>query len=191
MIQLTTVKKIAIFLLSVLWLYSANAATNPFMGDAQNQLAFYTGQGFDNGYVVALPYHAVPFYMVQAKYSQPATFFRLPARMSMNLAETVGLGKKYGWDWRKFTIPIIFISGDTALLHGENWYAGVGSGVGLQAQQNERLGAKLLFEFKLFYGYRFNENWGIELYAQHFSNANTADENHSYAFYGLGITRNF
>ncbi len=183
-------KYIALLFISMC-MCTANAATNPFMGDAENQISFYLGQGFDNGYIVALPYHAVPFYMVQAKYSQPATFFRLPARMSMNLAETVGLGKKYGWDWRKYTIPIVFISGDTALLYGEKWYAGVGSGVGLQAQQNERLGAKLLFEFKLFYGYHINEKWGIELYAQHFSNANTADENHSYAFYGFGVNRNF
>lgn len=184
-------KKNIVFLLISALTFGVNAETNPFMGDAQNQIAFYTAQGFDNGYIVALPYHPVPFYMIQAKYSQPATFFRLPARMSMNLAETIGLGKKYGWDWQKYTIPIVFMSGDTALLYGENWYAGVGSGVGLQAQQNERLGAKLLFEFKLFYGYRFNENWGIEVYAQHFSNANTATENHSYAFYGIGITRNF
>ncbi len=184
-------RKNIVFLLFSIYMCGANATTNPFMGDAQNQIAFYLGQGFDNGYIVPLPYHAVPFYIAQVKYSQPATFFRMPARMSINLAETLGLGKKYGWDWRDFTIPIVFLSGDTALLHGKNWYAGVGSGVGLQAQQNKRLGAKLLFEFKLFYGYRMNENWGIEVYAQHFSNANTADENHSYAFYGLGVTRNF
>lgn len=184
-------KKNIVFLLISLCTSVAYAESNPFMGDAQNQIAFYLGQGFDNGYIVPLPYHPVPFYIGQIKYSQPATFFRMPARMSLNLAQTVGFAKKYGWDWRDFTIPIFFISGDTALLHGKNWYAGIGSGVGLQAQQNERLGAKLLFEFKLFYGYRFKENWGFEIYAQHFSNANTAEQNNSYAFYGVGITHNF
>ena len=183
-------RKVAISLLLALCAYGANAETNPFMGDAQNQLAFYVAQGFDNGYIVPLLYHPVPFYIAQVKYSQPATFFRMPARMSLNLAETAGFAKKYGWDWRKYTIPIVFLSGDTALLHGDKWYAGIGSGVGLQAQQNERLGAKLLFEFRLFYGYHINEKWGIELYAQHFSNANTAEEKHSYAFYGIGITNN-
>ena len=121
----------------------------------------------------------------------PERFFRMPARMSINVGETLGFGEKYGWDWSEFTIPLIFLSGDTSLFSGENWYTGVGSGVGLQAQQNERLGAKLLFEFRLFYGYRINEKWNIELYAQHFSNANTAKENHSYAFFGLGVNRNF
>ena len=190
MVPLNVMKKFAI-LLPLLFVCGANAATNPFMGDAENQVAFYFGQGFDNGYIVPLPYHIVPFYIFQAQYSQPATFFRLPARQSLNIAETLGLGKKYGWDWRDFTIPLVLASGDVALLCGDNWYAGLGAGVGLQAQQNERLGAKLLFQFKLLYGYRINEKWGIEVYAQHFSNANTADENHSYAFYGLGVTHNF
>jgi len=179
------------FLLISMCTCAAYAESNPFMGDAQNQLAFYAGQGVDNGYIVPMPYHAVPFYIAQVKYSQPASFFRLPARLSLNVAETLGLGKKYGWDWSDFTIPMILLSGDTALFHGKNWYVGLGSGVGLQAQENERLGAKLLFEFVLFYGYHINETWGIELYAQHFSNANTAEENHSYAFFGLGVTRNF
>ena len=101
------------------------------------------------------------------------------------------LGKKYGWDWTDFTIPLVLASGDVALFYGEKWYTGLGAGVGLQAQENERLGAKLLFQFKLFYGYHINKDWGIELYAQHFSNANTAEENHSYAFFGLGVIRNF
>ena len=184
-------RRVIPFLLVLSCICGAKAETNPFMGDAQNQIAFYIGQGFDNGYIVPLIYHPVPFYIIQAKYSQPATFFRFPARMSFNIAETAGFGKKYGWDWRKFTIPLVVWSGDTALLYGKNWYTGVGSGVGLQAQQNDRLGAKLLFEFKLFYGYRINEKWGIEIYAQHFSNANTAEENNSYAFYGLGTTYNF
>ena len=184
-------RKNVAFLLFSMCACAAYAESNPFMGDAQNQIAFYIGQGVDNGYIVPMPYHPVPFYMAQIKYSQPATFFRMPARMSINVGETLGFGEKYGWDWSEFTIPLIFLSGDTSLFSGENWYTGVGSGVGLQAQQNERLGAKLLFEFRLFYGYRINEKWNIELYAQHFSNANTAKENHSYAFFGLGVNRNF
>ena len=184
-------RKSVAFLLLAMCIGAAQADTNPFMCDYQNQIAFYVGQWVDNGYIVPMPYHPVPFYIAQLKYSQPASFFRLPARMSLNVAETLGLGKKYGWDWREFTIPLILLSGDTTLFNGENWYFGVGSGVGLQAQENKRLGAKLLFEFSLFYGYRINEKWAVELYAQHFSNANTAEENHSYAFFGLGVTRNF
>ena len=185
-------KRIIVFLSLMLFsVCGVNAATNAFMGDAENQLAFYAGAGVDNGYIVPMPYHPVPFYITQIKYSQPGNFFRLPARISLNAAQPIGLGKKYGWDWSEFSIPMFFISGDTALLYGKKWYTGVGSGIGMQAHQNERLGAKLLFEFRLFYGYRINDNWGIEVYAQHFSNANTAEENHSYAFFGLGVNYNF
>ena len=63
--------------------------------------------------------------------------------------------------------------------------------VGMQAQQNERLGAKLLFQFKLVGGYHINNNWALELFMHHFSNGNTAPENYSYAFYGLGVTYSF
>jgi hypothetical protein len=183
-------RKLSISLLSILFIGTANAS-NPFMGDYQNQVAFYLGQGFDNGYIMPLPYHAVPFYLAQIQYSQPTTFFRMPARQSLNIGETAGFAKKYGWDWREFTTPLVMASGDVALLYGEKWYMGVGAGVGLQARQNDRLGAKLLFQFKIFYGYRINDRWGIELYGQHFSNANTAKQNYSYAFFGIGVNRNF
>ena len=178
-------------LLALVCACPAYADSNPFLGDYQNQVAMYVGAGVDNGYIVPMPYHPVPFFIAQFQYSQPTTFFRLPARQSLNVAETLGLGKKYGWDWTDFTIPLVLASGDVALFYGEKWYTGLGAGVGLQAQENERLGAKLLFQFKLFYGYHINKDWGIELYAQHFSNANTAEENHSYAFFGLGVIRNF
>ena len=183
-------RKLSISLISMLCFGVANAS-NPFMGDAQNQIAFYLAQGFDNGYIIPLPYHPVPFYMAQIQYSQPTTFFRMPARQSLNIAETAGFDKRYGWDWREFTTPIAMASGDIAPIYGDNWYAGIGAGVGLQARQNDRLGAKLLFQFKLFYGYRINERWGVEIYGQHFSNANTAKQNYSYAFYGIGVNYNF
>ena len=183
-------KMLSLFLLSFLFVGVANAS-NPFMGDAENQVSFYLAQGFDNGYIIPLPYHPVPFYMAQIQYSQPTTFFRMPARQSLNIAETAGFAEKYGWDWREYTTPIALISGDIAPIYGEHWYAGIGAGVGLQAKQNDRLGAKLLFQFKMFYGYRINERWGIEVYGQHFSNANTAKQNYSYAFYGLGVNYNF
>ncbi|MBO7642930.1 MAG: acyloxyacyl hydrolase [Alphaproteobacteria bacterium] len=183
-------RRLSVFLLSILFICAANAS-NPFMGDAENQFAFYLAQGFDNGYIVPLPYHPVPFYIAQIQYSQPTTFFRLPARQSLNFGETAGFGKMHGWDWRDLTTPISMISGDVALLYGEKWYAGLGAGAGLQARQNDRLGAKLLFQFKMFYGYRINDHWGIEIYGQHFSNANTARQNYSYAFYGIGVNYNF
>lgn len=172
---------------------TAHAAdgVNPFFGTNQNQFALNLGQGVDSGIIVPPPFRLVPFYFVHIQYSQPTTFFRLPARQSLNIGQTLGFGEKYHWHWDDFTIPMAFLSGDVALLHGERWYTSAGIGMGMQAQQNERLGAKLIFQFKLAAGWRFTEHWGTEIFVQHFSNGNTAKENHSYAFYGLGMTYSF
>lgn len=184
-------KKIAFYIAAIL--YAAPAvAYNPFMGDKQNQIAINIGQGVNGGFLIPPPSQFVPFYMLpNIQYSQPTTFFKLPARQSLNFGQTVGMGRAYGWDWTDFSIPIAWASGDVALLYGKNWYYATGVGVGFQAQQNDRLGAKLLFQFKISGGYRFNDNWGMEIFVQHFSNGNTAEENNSYAFYGLGVTYSF
>ena len=79
---------------------------------------------------------------------------------------------------------------DIMLFSNCNWYGFTGVGVGIQAQQNERIGSKLLFGFKVGIGYRISDCMSIEGYMQHKSNANTAPENNSYAFYGLGLSFN-
>ena len=164
---------------------------NPFMGTYQQQIAFGLGQGFDTGILLPPPIRPVPFYIGTFQYSQPTTFFRIPARRSINVSETLGLHKKNGWDWPDYTIPMAYLTEDIALFRYERIYAGLGAGVGLQAKENERLGAKLVFQFKVTFGYNFNEKWAAEFFIQHFSNANTAEDNHSYAFYGLGLTYNY
>ncbi len=164
---------------------------NPFTGYNQNQVAFNLGQGIDCGFILPPPFRLVPFYLLHLQYSQPTTFFSLPARQSINIGQTIGFGSKYGWRWDKYTIPMIFLSGDVILANYRDLYFAGGAGVGLQAQQNERLGAKLLFQFKLTAGYRVNDSWGVEIFMHHFSNANTAPENYSYAFYGAGVTYSF
>lgn len=170
----------------------ANNAYNPFFGETQNQIAVNIGQGVNSGFLVPPPSQFVPFYMLpNIQYSQPTTFFTMPARQSLNFGETVGMGHAYGWDWGDFSIPMLWASGDVALLYGTDWYIGPGVGVGFQAHENDRLGAKLVFQFKIAGGYRFTDTWGAEVFVQHFSNGNTADENSSYAFYGLGVTYNF
>ena len=90
-----------------------------------------------------------------------------------------------------YTVPIGYLTEDIALFRYKFLYMGAGAGVGLQSKENERLGAKLLFEFKVTIGFNITDTWGTEIFIQHFSNANTATENHSYAFYGIGLTHNF
>ena len=185
-------KKIAIVLMSCFAAGAANADWNPFFGEHENQIVVNIGQGVNSGFLVPPPSQFVPFYMLpNIQYSQPTTFFTMPARQSLNFGETVGMGRAYGWDWSDFSIPMVWASGDVALLYGDDWYVGPGVGVGFQAKENDRLGAKLVFQFKISAGYHFTEQWGGEIFVQHFSNGNTAEENHSYAFYGLGVSYNF
>ncbi len=164
---------------------------NPFTGTYQNQMFYGIGQGFDTGILLPPPVRPVPFYIGTITYSQPTTFFRIPARRSLNISETLGLGSKNGWDWTDYTIPIGYATEDIALFRYKRLYMGVGAGVGLQVKENKRLGAKLLFQFKVTIGVNITQEWATELFIQHFSNANTAEDNHSYAFYGLGLTHNF
>ena len=80
---------------------------------------------------------------------------------------------------------------DIILAQGKNWFIYSGFSVGFQAQQNERIGSKLLFGFKLGGGYKLSECTNLEIFMQHYSNGNTAPENNSYAFFGAGLAYNF
>lgn len=164
---------------------------NPFMGKYENQMFYGIGQGFDTGILLPPPVRPVPFYIGTITYSQPTTFFRIPARRNLNLSMTAGIGEKDGWRWHDYTTPIGYLTEDIALFRYKKFYMGTGAGAGLQAHENKRLGAKLVFQFKVMFGFNITKEWATEIFIQHFSNANTADENHSYAFYGIGLTHNF
>lgn len=164
---------------------------NPFMGKYENQIFFGAGQGFDTGFIIPPPVHPVPFYIGTITYSQPTTFFRIPARRNLNISGVIGFGEKNGWKWDHYSTPMGYLTEDIALLRYHAFYIGTGAGVGLQAQENKRLGAKLIFQFKITFGLNITREWATEFFIQHFSNANTAIDNHSYAFYGLGLTHNF
>ncbi len=164
---------------------------NPFLNGYQNQVALNVGTGVNDGFLIPSPSEFVPFNMLHLQYSQNMTFFGIQARKSLNVIQTIGWGKKYGWNWEKYTIPIAMLSMDVSPFYGDDWYTFVGIGAGFQAQQNKRIGSKLLFSFKFGVGYRLSECTSLEFFAHHFSNGNTAPENNSYAFYGAGVTYSF
>ena len=102
-------KKIVISLFALIFAApAAFADTNPFMGEHENQIAFHLGQGVNSGFLIPPPTQFVPFYMLHIQYSQPTTFFKIPARQSINIGQTLGFGQKYGWNWDQYTIPMIF-----------------------------------------------------------------------------------
>lgn len=185
------VKATVIILTVLAFTLPVYADGNVFTGNYSNQVAFSAGQGTNSGFLIPAPTQLVPFYSLRVQYSQPTTFFKLPARQSINITQTVGFGEKYGWNWDSFSIPILYLTEDIALLHGDSWYFATGAGIGFQGKQNDRLGTKLLFQFDIIGGYKFSDKWGLEVIMQHFSNGNTGIANHSYAFYGAGVTYNF
>jgi len=191
-------KKFIVALLSVFTITTSASAElfllpdkDPFMGDYENQFAIGLGQGFDTGLIVPPPVNPVPFYILSMQYSQPTTFFRIPARRSLNVSQTVGFASSGGWDWNEYSIPMGYITEDIALLRDEDFYMAIGAGAGFQTKQNARIGSKFLFQFKVTFGYNISDKLALELYLQHFSNGNTAPENYSYAFYGLNLVQNF
>lgn len=184
-------KKILCVLTATLLTSASFAENNPFFNGYDNQFAVNFGFGVNSGFLLPPPSQFVPFNMLHVQYSQPTTFFRLSARRSLNVFQTLGHGEKYGWQWDKYTIPIVMLTEDVSLFSGDDWYTFMGLGVGMQAQQNERIGSKLIFGFKLGAAYRISECTSVELFMQHMSNGNTAPENNSYAFYGLGLAYNF
>lgn len=164
---------------------------NPFFGDARHQIAFNVGLGVESGFLTPPPARWVPFTEFNLQYSVPSTFFYFPARFSINATQTVGYGKGYGWDWRDFSIPIIYLTEDVMLFDYKNAYIGAGAGAGFQIKENARIGSKFIFTLKVFIGYKFTDRMAGEIFVQHFSNGNTAPENNSYGFWGMGVTYNF
>ncbi len=187
----------SVFLLSA---SPAFADANPFFGDTRNQFMVNIGQGVNSFGLISIPENPVPFNMIHLQYSQPTEFFRLPARRSLNFIQTIGYGKKYQytdyertfeWNWTDYTIQIALLSEDVVLYNTKNFYFGSGLAVGVQGQENERIGTKLLGGFKLFAGYKISDKMSCELFTQHFSNGSTDLQNYSYNFWGLGVSYNF
>ena len=129
--------------------------------------------------------------MLYFQYSQPTEFFRLPARRSLNLIQTIGYGATGKWHWKDYSVRIATLSNDIILYSTDKFYFGNGFAIGFQRTENERIGTKLLFGLKLLMGYKISERFNTELFMQHFSNGETDSNNWSYNFFGLGVSYNF
>ena len=195
-------KHLCLFVALSLFCAPVLAADNPFFGEKQNQLSITIGQGFDSGELIAVKHlnHIAPYYMFNLQYSQPTTFFRLPARQSINLVKTIGLkdknydgGCRHGTDceWTEYGAEIFMLSEDVSLYDINNWYFGTGMGIAIQGKENQRLDTKFLMGFRLFAGYKLNDSWSLELVMQHFSNGDTGVENNVYDFWGISAAYNF
>lgn len=166
---------------------------NPMFGSKQNQIMLHSGMSFrSNGFEKL--FHA------SLSYSQPDTFFRLPAR------NNIEAGVIRGEDWEEgestkyfknelnlsqYDTTILGLSKDVAVLSGTNSYLTVGLGAYIKNQTSNRIGSKFTFGQRIGVGYRFDSGLNIELFARHFSNGSLTQENSGQNFAGLSTGFSF
>lgn len=187
-------KKIISFIFLAMFSVVGYAGENPIFGDAQNQVSFKfsIGTGGSSMYhLIGINWHMEPFSFFSVEYSQPTTFFRLPARQSIELGTTYGFRKKDGEDWTDYSWPIIGASIDPVLFWTDRLYAGFGLGPYIKWQVDSRQDSRFVFGTKVFFGYRATNRMGIELFTKHFSNGNLTPINAAYNFFGLDVNVNF
>jgi hypothetical protein len=186
----------ALMLLFAAWLapmfaHAQTAAYNPMFGDKQNQFALYAGGSTGTGALNKMGTSWVPVEdmgEIELRYAQPTTFFRLPARQSVDVAQIIDLGDSK----HKRTQPVFGLMQEFLFLPNfEQFYAGFGLGIYLKQNIDDRIDSRFTFGEKLFVGHRFNDEYAVELYWRHFSNGDLTPINHAYNFIGLGATWSF
>lgn len=161
--------------------------SNPMFGNQQNQFGLYAGGSTGTGAVSRMGSTLQvqeDLGVVELQYAQPSTFFRLPARSSIHLAQIMGQDK---------TQTVFGLMQEFLLLPNfEHVYAGLGLGIYIKERSTDgRVDSAFTFGEKLFLGYRFDSDYCLELYWRHFSNGDITPVNAAYNFVGLGLIKNF
>ena len=160
-----------------------DASPNAFFGDKENQIRLTVGQSFRPD--------VEDLYMTSLIYSQPGTFFRLPAR---NNFEIGGFKGEKNSDPRKdlsqYDLAYLGASKDVQLFHIGNFYTALGLGAYIKSERTHRISSKFTFGETATLGYNADP-FVIEVYARHFSNGSLTDENSGQNFFGIAIGSNF
>lgn len=161
--------------------------SNPMFGGQQNQFGLYAGGSSGTGAVSRMGSTLQvqeDLGVVELQYAQPSTFFRLPARSSIHVSQIVGQDKTqlvFGLMQEFLLVP-----------NFEHVYAGLGLGIYIKERSTDgRVDSAFTFGEKLFLGYRFDNDYCVELYWRHFSNGDITPVNDAYNFVGLGLIKNF
>ncbi|MBU2705635.1 acyloxyacyl hydrolase [Zooshikella marina] len=159
--------------------YAEDIEMNPMFGDNSNQLAIHGGESFRSDGFEKLHFGAI-------SYSQPDTFFRLPARNNIEVGAYKGDGSL-----AEFDVNFFGFSKDVALLSGTNSYLTLGLGAYIKDKKTDRISSKFTFGEKLAVGYRFDNGINVELFARHFSNGGLTEKNSGQNFAGLTVGYSF
>ena len=183
-------KKYLIALIIVNFIAPAIADNNVMFGNKINSMTLYAAQGVGKGSLLKLIQPGIwdfnPQTFIMAQYSQPIQFFRLDSRLNLNVVQNFAYKSSHGLDFFGMGISI-----DTALLHYDGWYAGIGIGPYMRDNMDRWVESRLVFGEKVFIGKNIKENWHIELFTIHFSNGNFTPKNEGFNFAGMGFGYRF
>ena len=164
---------------------------NPmFEKDSINSFGLYIGQGTGSGTLFKLfkpdIWDISPMTIINLQYSQPTTFFRLPARQNLhfiqNFAYNSGDGLSFG---------ALGVSLDASLFDYNGFYVGLGIGAYMRDSTDRWVESRLVFGEKFFIGKSVSDKCRIEIFTQHFSNGNFTDKNEGFNFAGISTTYSF
>ena len=167
--------------------FAKDKSYNPmFAPGAQNSISFHVGQSTGSGTLLKLiqpglwEFSSQTIFMLQ--YSQPMEIFRLPSRMSINLATNQAYRSNDG-----MSFTTLGISWDVALLNWHGFYLGLGIGPYMRDERDECVESRLVFGEKFFIGKNVTDNWRIELFTLHFSNGNFTPKNDGFNYVGVAV----
>ncbi|MBN1324956.1 MAG: acyloxyacyl hydrolase [Alphaproteobacteria bacterium] len=169
----------------------AQAKENPLFGkNLDNSIYFYTAQGTGSGTLLKLiapniwDLNRMTVFMLQ--YSQPTTFFRLPARQSLHFVQNVAYGSETGLSFNALGISI-----DASVFDRNGYYIGFGLGPYMRNNRDRWVDSRLVFGEKFFIGKSLSDRWSAEFFTIHFSNGNFTDKNSGFNFAGFSIGYSF
>ncbi len=169
----------------------AAAQENPMFGPNHlNSVSLYAGQGIGAGSLFKLIDPALwkfsPMTMAMAQYSQPMTFFRMPARQNLNIIQNAAYNSTKG-----LSFIGVGISWDVVPLSWCGYYIGAGLGPYYRDSHDRYVESRLVFGEKFFIGKNLDDNWRVEFFTLHFSNGDFTEINRGFNFTGLAINYSF
>lgn len=184
-------KKIALFIIISMTAISARAGDNPMFGKNDiNSVSLYIAQGTGSGTLFKLispnlwEMNRMTIGMLQ--YSQPTTFYRLPARQSVFFVQNVAYGSRQGLSFGALGLSI-----DASFFDWNGWYVGFGLGPYMRDSRDRWVESRLVFGEKFFIGKALSDNWRAEFFTIHFSNGNFTEKNEGFNFAGFSIGYSF
>lgn len=132
---------------------------------------------------VSLRENLEELYILEAKYSQPSDFFKIPARKNIEFITAKGID-----DLRKYNQDIVFgLSQEVLFLTLDKIYSGFGLGAYIKVAATDRISSKFTFGQRVFIGYRANDRINLEMFVNHFSNGTLTSLNSGQNFVGLSL----